>query len=343
MPTDVFSEVGLGGDIAKGNQQTANAMNKAGAAGYAEANEQRNMAQRGSKEVIAAAQLQPGEIQSINQILADKQTALDTTTASLSKMQAQVDAMDPQVKAAGKNLYDLMSGKAAEMLGPIQAQIDLQRKQMMSNLSSQMGPGFMSSTAGLQAMTNFDIQTSSLVAQTQFQAISQASNVYSSTAGMQQQGQNAITSQFGSAWQLAQNANSVALQANQYGANRVTSATEFGQQMQQNAQQNMMGMAGGQFAGDAYLGSAKAQQASNMMGTLFSAGGFFGSGGPYGQKGAGSPQGGGGGKGGGYSGGMSDGWGMDVSGSEGGGGGGMAGNDFGGSSGAGAMSGKMFA
>lgn len=336
MPTQTVSNVA---GISAPQEAAADAMSAAGRAGYAEANEQRNMAQRGSAEVIASAQLQPGEIQSINQILADKQTALDATKTSIGQQQAQVDAMDPQVKAAGQNLYQLLSGQASSMLAPIQAQVDLQRKQMMNNLSSQMGPGFMTSTAGLQAMTNFDIQSSSLMAQTQFQALNQAVNSYGSLAGMQQQGQNAITGQTGSAYQLAQNANQMALQGYEYGANRVTQATEFGQQMQQGAQQNMISTAGGQYAGAAYLGGARSQLSASMLGTMIAGGGmsFMGMGGgknnigQNGQQPGVSNNGGGGGSKGNP---WWQSWGNNGGGNPGGGGSGASANDMGGVGGA---------
>lgn len=204
----------------------------AAAGGYAQAQASREAIQaqiaeraRAIEQAQEVSRMSAGEAKSINTLLTTKESALTSSMQSIQKQQEILNKVDPAVQAAGKNLVDLLTGKAADMLKPIQVQRDRQRRQLESQLSSQLGPGFMTSSAGIQALTRFDQETSMLSADAQQKAISNITNTYSNLFGQQQQGQNAITSQTQGAFGQAMNADLAVLSANQTVQNRMTGAT----------------------------------------------------------------------------------------------------------------------
>lgn len=271
--------IGLAGAIGGGVANSI-AAGKAGDATYQAAQDQVQLAQ---KEIDAqiqqraqsitqaqdAARISPAEISAINSVLSTRGQALSASMDAIGKMQAQLDAVDPQVKAAGSNLYDLLSGKSAAILAPLQKQLDLQRQNLVSNLAGQMGPGFMTSSAGIEALTKFDTNSSATLANAQLSAVQQATSTYAQVAGLQQQGQNAIASQTGEAFGRALTADADVLQAQQLVQNRYTNATlgameanpiDYGAPVR--AQGTVVNTAGGQFAGTAAFG----QMLSNIGG-----------------------------------------------------------------------------
>jgi hypothetical protein len=259
-----------------GTVASADAAGNAGKAGLSAAQQQVQMSRealaaqvKARSEGIAQAQkaagISPGEIDAISKIFADKESALSANLASINKQQSFLDAMDPQVKAAGSNLYNLLTGKSAEILKPIQTQLNFQRQGMMDQLASQMGPGFMTSSAGIEAMTKFDAQASLALNSAQMNAISTVGQQYGQLSGLQQQGQNAITGQTLSAYQQAQEANRSALAGYETVAGRETQATLGA--MQANplnpfgvpaAQGSVVGTAGGEYAGTGAFGQGLA-------------------------------------------------------------------------------------
>jgi hypothetical protein len=191
--------------------------------------------------------------------------------------------MDPQVKQAGQDLYDLLTGHASAVLAPMQQQIARQRQNMMDSLSSQLGPGFMTSSAGINAMVQFDEQSAVTLQNAQMNAVSQMTSTYGSLAGMQNQGQNAVTSQTGDAYGRAMTADQSVLQANQFATNRLTNATLGAMSTNPvnfmapvDAQGNVVANAAGPFAGQKIMGQASAQfgnQLFNMVPSMLGASG----------------------------------------------------------------------
>lgn len=276
----------------------ANAAKNAGQAQLSAAQQQVALAQQGVRDQLAARQnaisqaaqvsaMSAGEIQGINSIFSNAMNGLSSSLASISKQQAQVDAMAPQVGQAGKDLYDLLSGKASAMLAPIQQQRDQQRLQLQNQLASQMGGGYATSTAGIQALMTFDTQTASMMSQTQLAAVNQATSTYSSTAGLQNSGQNAITSQTQNAFGQMVGASEAVTQANQNVANRQTNAFATAEsnnpvnfQAPAGAQQSVTNVAGNPFAGQAIAGQTIGGLANTVgtVGMLSAAGAFKGAG-----------------------------------------------------------------
>jgi hypothetical protein len=257
-----------------GAKSQADAAEQAGQATLDAANKQVQMSQDALQQQIQAradaikqiqgiAGLSPEEINSINQILTTKTTALNSSLSSIAKQQSQLDAMDPQVKQAGQDLYDLLTGHASAVLAPMQQQMARQRQNMMDSLSSQLGPGFMTSSAGINAIVQFDEQSAVTLQNAQLNAVSQMTSTYGSLAGMQNQGQNAVTSQTGEAFGRAMTADQSVLQANQFATQRMMAGTLGAMSTNPvnfmapvDAQGNVIANASGPFSGQKVMGQA---------------------------------------------------------------------------------------
>lgn len=215
----------------------------------------------------------PEEAASINNLLTTKSTALNASLSSISQQQDQVNAMAPDVKAAGSNLFNLLTGGAAATLAPIQALRDRQRNQLTNQLQSQMGPGFMTSSAGIEALTKFDESTAVTMSQAQQSAIQTIGSQYASLSGESMQGQSTITGQTGEAYGRATLADQTVLQADQSIAQRQVGATlgaesanPIGFSGPTQATQFASGSAGLPFGGQAAMGSTIAGVGGGVTG-----------------------------------------------------------------------------
>lgn len=103
--------------------------------------------------------------------LATMNTQLQAANTQLQRQQKIYDAMDPALLESGKQALALMQGQNAATIQPMLAQREVQRQQLMQQLQTQLGPGFAASSAGQQALANFDMQTNTMQAQLQQQAI----------------------------------------------------------------------------------------------------------------------------------------------------------------------------
>lgn len=90
-----------------------------------------------------------------------------------------VNAIDPGILSAGQNAYDLMNGKSAPTLKPLQDQITQQRAQLSSQLEKQLGPGYQTSSAGIQALNQFDMNAASTLSQAQQSYMGSTGNLLS--------------------------------------------------------------------------------------------------------------------------------------------------------------------
>jgi len=274
----------LGGAAVAGNVAgdiiSSSAAGKAGQAQLTAAQQQVQLAQTALQQQIQArtqgiaeaqrvSAISPGEIQSINKIFSTQEQALTANLSSIQKAQDSLNALDPQVKAAGKNLYDLLIGQSAAILKPLQTQLNYQRQEMVSNLASQMGPGWMTSSAGIEAMTKFDNNSALTLNSAQMNAIQTVGQQYAGLAGLEQTGQANITGQTIQAFGQNLLASNEALSGFQQAANRETQATigamsanplnPFGVV---GAQGNVVNTAGGPFAGQAAFGKGLAETAA---------------------------------------------------------------------------------
>ncbi len=103
--------------------------------------------------------------------------ALHAQEANVKRQQALVASLDPNLIEAGKQTTQLLQGHSAPVLGQIQNQRALQRTQMMDNLRQQLGSGAETSSAGIQAMQKFDMDTANIMNSTQQEYLDKVSNM----------------------------------------------------------------------------------------------------------------------------------------------------------------------
>lgn len=91
--------------------------------------------------------------------------------ASLEKEQALLDAVDPALKEAGNQAFKLLQGENAKALAPIERQRARQKTMLENNLAANLGGGFRTSSAGIEALQRFDDETMALMTNTQMSTL----------------------------------------------------------------------------------------------------------------------------------------------------------------------------
>ncbi len=180
-------------------------------------------------------------------------------------------SLDPAVMEAGKQALQLLQGEEARSLGPLREQRQRDRQKLVSRLREQMGPGAETSTAGIQALNQFDQQTSFMLSERQQQSLGQLFGMAGQgAAGRSALGQSAaVLSGLG-----AQSA------ASRVGARSTAAGLQQGALGQLlGAQQGRAQAAGGRFVGDQLrfqsdLATARQNMAfqQQMIGTAIGAG-----------------------------------------------------------------------
>lgn len=102
-----------------------------------------------------------------------------------------IEAVDPTLIEAGKQAFQLLQGKDAEILGPIQRQRERQKQNLQEQLRRNLGPGYETSSAGIEALGKFDAETSNITATAQQNAVGMLLGSTQQTAGMARAGENA--------------------------------------------------------------------------------------------------------------------------------------------------------
>lgn len=120
------------------------------------------------------------------------QQAMATNSQVINQSQQLLAAADPALIAAANNAQQLLQGGSSPLLAPIQNQRAQQRAQLTQQLQQQLGPGYATSSAGIQALQNFDQSTSNLMTQAQQATLGQLMGSVGQGAqlgtGQQQQG-----------------------------------------------------------------------------------------------------------------------------------------------------------
>lgn len=86
---------------------------------------------------------------------------------NLARQEQMISQIDPTIIEASQQALKLLRGESASTLGPLQNQRSMQRQKLVDSLRQQLGPGAETSTAGIQALTRFDSETSSLMSNAQ--------------------------------------------------------------------------------------------------------------------------------------------------------------------------------
>lgn len=170
-----------------------------------------------------------------------------------------VNSIDPNIVSAGQNTYAIMNGKAAPTLDPIQKQRDIQRRQLETQLSQRMGPGYATSSAGIEALNNFDLQTSTLMTQAQQSYLGSLGSLTAQLSGARPNLAGQVNSNAMTMGQLTGSLEGQlgAIKNRQIGATIGTNPAPYG---------------GAQYIGDAERAQGNASQAAQTLGTLTSLG-----------------------------------------------------------------------
>lgn len=198
----------------------------------------------------------PEEIQQLQQ-------AVQMNMQDVARKQKLLDSSDPAFLEAGKQALSLMQGKQADALKPLQDQRNRDRQALQSQLQARLGPDYAQSSAGIQALNDFDRQSANLSTNLQQQTLGQ----FMGYAGMSQQfgnQQNNIANASGIANQYG---NIAGRQMNAITGNAINPALGYAGQMA-NAQNNqqMIGMGMGQM----YQNRG---QLASTFGSMFGGGG----------------------------------------------------------------------
>lgn len=122
-------------------------------------------AKRQQDSAIKAAQASPQELRQIEENLRQQEIVL-------TRERKMIEAVDPAIFEAARQAKALLEGKEANILGPVKRQRERQRQQLENRLRDQMGSGYETSSAGIEALSRFDAETNDLLAQQQDRAIS---------------------------------------------------------------------------------------------------------------------------------------------------------------------------
>lgn len=318
------------GDIGSGisNIYTLGGAGKQSDASQAAAQEQLSSQQGLQNQVmgmfpglIGAAQPTAGELDNMTTYLNNSQSLYAQQSQQLQgeiQLQSQIN---PAIGAAGVQALAMLNGKSAPVLAPMQNQIANQRAQLVQSLQNQYGPGYATSSAGMQALNQFDQNAQMTMAQAQQsyegqlmgQAIQGNPNISNQMAQMGQSSAQSATTYGNLSNTLQQR--QMGVYGQQMGALMATSPTQY-----QGADQ----------VANQMMGAQNSKMGGNLFGFAFQ--GMNGI-----MSGSGQSQGGGssGGGGGGMGGGMMNGFGGGAmgGGSAGGGeaaGGAAAGDEMGG-------------
>lgn len=155
-----------------GANQSAGNTQDAAMAQLAQAQAQQQYGQQLGNQGMAATTPSATNIASQQQMLNNQNQTMAMAYSAYQRDLQLAQATNPAIISAGQNLSALLNGQSAPTLAPIQAQRQLQRNQLQQQLQQQYGPGYASSSAGIQALTQFDTQTSGLMANAQQTAVS---------------------------------------------------------------------------------------------------------------------------------------------------------------------------
>lgn len=187
--------------------------------------------------------------------------------AALQRQAQLFASVDPALLESGKQALALLQGKSAAAVDPMLQQRAQQRQQLQQQLVQQYGPGGAMSSAGAQALANFDLQTANYQAGLQQQMLGTLLGETNFAAGQGIESGGQAAGLFGNVMGQAS-----AIQNRQTGA-----ALSAGGMV--------VGQAGAPFAGQL----ASAQNMGNMFGSIGKFGGQVAGMGALGMGMAGNP------------------------------------------------------
>lgn len=183
-----------------------------------------------------------GEIEMLQNQLQNYNQTLGLQQAQLQRDTSLYNTLNPQ-------LMSLLNGGSAPTLSPYMNIVGQQRNQLSTDLARQLGPGWEQTTAGQQALQNFNLQSSN-----------QGAQIQQSYMGTLMANQLALGSS------IAGQANQGAQTLGALGKDYMSGAMGLqGQQLQASMGSSMTPYAGAQYAGDLMRGQMWSNMGSSMM------------------------------------------------------------------------------
>lgn len=102
----------------------------------------------------------PEELAQLNQ-------AVELNDKDIARKEELLASADPALIEAGKQALQLLKGEEAATLAPLRRDLAEAREELEDRLRQQLGSGFATSTAGAQALNDFDAEAGQAVAQEQ--------------------------------------------------------------------------------------------------------------------------------------------------------------------------------
>lgn len=155
---------GLGLISGLGTLQSGDAAQAAAMAQYQAALDRARQAQSFGTDLMSNVQglsaMSPQELQAYGSSLSASQLQLQNDAQLLG-------AIDPSIMESSKQALALLKGTDASVLSPIRAQRAAQRATLVSQLNEQYGAGAETSSAGIKALSQFDMDTASTLGSSQ--------------------------------------------------------------------------------------------------------------------------------------------------------------------------------
>lgn len=144
-------------------------------AGGVAAGQQRSEAERQQSMALQMAAPTQQELTEISRRL-EMQTRYQTQQEVLQKKNEKIlSTLDPALIQAGQQAHQMMKGQQAGILAPMRQQQSMDRRKLEAQLAAQFGPGYASSSAGMEALARFDQNSQMGLQQAQMQAFNQVS------------------------------------------------------------------------------------------------------------------------------------------------------------------------
>lgn len=139
--------------------------------------------QREDRDLALKYAVSDDELQQLQQSIA-------LNNQDIARKQKLLASADPALIEAGTQALQLMQGKSAATLKPLQDQRNRQRQQLEQSLRQKLGPDYATSSQGQAALNQFDQQSSDLSTNAQQNAIGQYMGYVGNTEQFGNLGQN---------------------------------------------------------------------------------------------------------------------------------------------------------
>lgn len=189
------------------------------------ANRQIEFDQQRRAQSLNFAQATPEELGRIDQYLSQAQANYQQQMSKIQEQERYIQSFDPVFKQAGQQALQLLQGQESAVLSPLRRQRDVQREQLRGRLRQQLGPGFETSSAGAQALNQFDVQSQDLFTQAQASTLDRFMNYSQQGLSVGNAARSSAISNLGAAQGALQNANLQGINAQQAIQSRLVNAS----------------------------------------------------------------------------------------------------------------------